>query len=107
MIIRLGIIGGPRLHGGSDNQHMQRRHFLSGGAITALVAQRVMGANGRVIVGLIGCGGRGRYVAGLMREAPGVEYGAAADVYLPNAERARRWAGPNARAYQDFRRLLD
>jgi len=70
-------------------------------------AQRVLGANDRVNVGLIGCGGRGRYVAGLMREAPGVEFGAAADVYLPNAERAREWAGANARAYQDFRRLIE
>src|SRR5712671_1162377 len=86
---------------------MQRRQFLSSGALTALAAQRAMGANDRVVVGLIGCGGRGRYVAGLMREAPGVEYGAAADVYLPNAERAQQWAGPNARAHQDFRRLLD
>ena len=86
---------------------MQRRQFLSGGALTALAAQRAMGANDRVRIGLIGCGGRGLYVAGLMREAPGVEYVAAADVYLPNAERARQWAGPNARAFQDFRRLID
>ena len=50
---------------------------------------------------LIGCGGRARYVAGLMREAAGVEYGAVADVYLPNAERAKEWAGPRAQAYQD------
>src|SRR5271169_3387265 len=86
---------------------MQRRQFLSGGALTALAAQRAMGANDRVAVGLIGCGGRGRYVAGLMREAPGVDFAATADVYLPNAERSREWAGPSASAYQDFRRLLD
>ncbi|MBZ5596465.1 MAG: Gfo/Idh/MocA family oxidoreductase [Acidobacteriia bacterium] len=85
---------------------MHRRQFLTSAA-TALAAGRAMGANDRVRVGLIGCGGRGRYVAGLMREAPGVEYVAAADVYLPNAERARQWAGPNARAFQDFRQLLD
>ncbi len=66
-----------------------------------------MGANDHVTVGLIGCGGRGRYISGLMREAPGVEFAAAADVYLPNAERAREWAGPSATAYQDFRRLLE
>jgi predicted dehydrogenase len=42
-----------------------------------------------------------------MREAEGVEFGATADVYLPNAERARDWAGPRAQAYQDFRRLLE
>src|SRR5690242_13285760 len=93
---------------------MQRRRFLTGtlratGAATLLApaAQRALGANDRVVVGLIGCGGRGRYVAELMRESPGVEYAAAADVYLPNAEQARQWAGPKAQAYQDFRRLLD
>src|SRR5690349_2022889 len=66
-----------------------------------------MGANERVRVGLIGCGGRGRYVGGFMREAPGVEFVACADVYLPNAERAKQWAGPEAAAYQDFRKLLE
>jgi len=85
---------------------MRRRQFLTSAA-TALAAGRAMGANDRVSMGLIGCGGRGQYVAGLMREAPGAEYVAAADVYLPNAERVQQWAGPNARAFQDFRRLLD
>lgn len=84
---------------------MRRREFLGAGAAAA--AQRLLGANDRVVVGLIGCGGRGRYVSGLMREAPGVEFGATADVYLPNAERAKAWAGPNARVFQDFRRLLE
>jgi predicted dehydrogenase len=84
---------------------MQRRQFLTAAGL--LAAQRVMGANDHVTVGLIGCGGRGRYVAGLMREAPGVEFAATADVYLPNAERAKEWAGPSATAYQDFRRLLE
>ena len=83
---------------------MQRRDFLSGAALSA---GRVVGANDRVVVGLIGCGGRGRYVARLMREAPGVEFGAVCDVYEPNAVRAREWAGPRARAYKDFRTLLE
>ncbi len=86
---------------------MQRRHFLGSAAAAAFAAQRIRGANDRIAVGLIGCGGRGRYVAGLMREAHGVEYGAVADVYLANAERAKEWAGPQAQAYQDFRRLLE
>jgi predicted dehydrogenase len=42
-----------------------------------------------------------------MRQAPGVDFAAVADVYLPNAEKAREWAGPNATAYQDFRKLLE
>jgi predicted dehydrogenase len=82
---------------------MNRRKFV----LTAASAARVYGAGERVIVGLIGCGGRGRYVARLMREAHGVEFGAVADVYGANAEKARDWAGPGARGYRDFRKLLE
>jgi predicted dehydrogenase len=66
-----------------------------------------MAASDRVVVGLIGCGGRGRYVGRQMREAPGVEFAAAGDVYLPKAGEAREWMGSRAQAYQDFRRLLE
>jgi len=43
----------------------------------------------------------------LMRKAANVEFTAVADVYLTNAERAREWAGSDAKAHQDFRRLLE
>jgi predicted dehydrogenase len=75
--------------------------------MTALSASRVSGANDRINLALIGCGGRGRYVARLMREAPNVAYTAVADVYTRNAETAREWAGPDAKLFQDFRRVLD
>lgn len=42
-----------------------------------------------------------------MREAPGVEFVAVADVYDRNASAAREWAGPGCQAYADFRELLD
>jgi predicted dehydrogenase len=83
---------------------MDRRAFVT---TSALSFARVMGANDRVRVGLIGCGGRGRYVARFMREVPGVEFVATADVHLPSAEAAREWAGPDAKAFQDFRKLLE
>ena len=83
---------------------MVRRTFLAGGA---LAARRVLGANDRVRVGLIGCGGRGRYVARLMREAANVEFAAAADVYERNVRSACQWAGPDAHAFADFRKLLE
>jgi predicted dehydrogenase len=86
---------------------MLRRGFLGAG-MTALSASRVLGANDRINLGLIGCGGRGRYVARLMRDSsPNVAYTAVADVYRTNAETAREWAGPEAKAYQDFRKLLE
>ncbi len=84
---------------------MNRRTFLGG--VTAASMQRVIGANERVVVGLIGCGGRGRYVSRRMREAPGVEFGAVCDVYEANAAAAREWAGPQARSFSDFRKLLE
>ena len=83
---------------------MRRREAI---AVTALSAARVLGANDRVVVGLIGCGGRGRYVSRLMKEAPGSEFGAVADVYAKNAASAREWAGGRCEAFADFRRLLD
>jgi predicted dehydrogenase len=82
---------------------MHRRQFL----VTAASAQRVFGANERVVVGLIGCGGRGSFVARHMRDSGGAVFGAVCDVYEPNAAKAREWAGAEARMYRDFRRLLE
>jgi predicted dehydrogenase len=74
--------------------------------MTALSAARVAGANERVNVGLIGCGGRGRYVARFMKEG-GAEFVAVADVYEKNASSAQVWAGSSCAAHSDFRRLLE
>jgi len=93
---------------------MKRRDFIKQSikhsaviSTSALSARRIVGANDRVVLGLIGCGGRGMDVARQMREVPGAEYGAVCDVYLPNANAAREWAGSPARAFQDFRKLLE
>lgn len=83
---------------------MNRRAFVTA---TAMSASRVLGANDRVNVGLIGCGGRGRYVARLMREAPNTAFVAVADVYDKNAGIAKEWAGPDAKSFKDFRKLLE
>jgi predicted dehydrogenase len=87
---------------------MLRRNFVSASAgMSALSYQRVLGANDRVNIALVGCGGRGRYVARLMREAPNVAYTAVADVYQTNGNQAREWAGADAKFFPDFRKLLD
>lgn len=83
---------------------MRRRSLLS---IPALSASRILGANDRIRLGLIGCGARGRYVANFIAKQPGTQYLAAADAYLPHADQAREWMGPEAKAFQDFRRLLE
>jgi predicted dehydrogenase len=93
---------------------LERREFLKGatqaaGAVawTAASASRILGANDRIRMGQIGCGGRGRYVARCIKEAPNVDFVALADAYLPNAEKSREWAGSHSVAVQDFRRVLD
>ena len=88
---------------------MHRRDFMTGSgiAMTALSASRVLGANDRLKVALIGCGGRGRYVARFIKDAPNAAYTAVADVYKANGENAREWAGSDARFYRDFRKFLD
>ena len=64
------------------------------------------GANERVRMGLVGCGGRGRYVAGFAKENPNAQYVATADVYLPNAKAAATQLGATD-SYQDFRKLIE
>ena len=91
---------------------MRRRKFLQMGSASVLTVAatprlRAVGANNRVNVGLIGCGGRGRYVAGHMRNVAGVKFAAVCDVYEKNLASAARWAGDGVKTYQDFRQLLD
>lgn len=73
-----------------------RRGFLKAGAVWAGAAgmlivkpQRVAGslANSRIKLGLIGCGGRGRWIAGLFAEHEGYQLHAVAD-YFPDVAAA-------------------
>lgn len=90
---------------------MKRRDFITqttaAVSTTAISAKRILGANDRVVIGLIGCGGRGMDVAQLMLKVPGAEYGAVCDVYAPNAEQAKQQLNPSARVFGDFRKLLE
>jgi predicted dehydrogenase len=80
-----------------------RRGFVG---VSALSAARVWGANERIRAGAIGFGGRGAYLNAEFKEI-GVEMAAVCDVYEPRLEAGRRAASPGARAYDDYRRLLD
>lgn len=82
---------------------MERRSFL----LSAAASQaRVPGANDRVRAGIIGAGGRGRYLIGQFKEL-GVDVGVVCDVYQPNLEAGVREASAGARPVRDYRRLLD
>jgi predicted dehydrogenase len=75
-------------------------------AMTGLSSRRVLGANDRVVIGLIGAGrqGTGDMVAFINH---GCEVAAVCDVYQPNLERSLRAAGGKAKTYKDFRQVLD
>lgn len=102
-------------------QKVSRRTFLgaaSAGAatvsMTAASRQRIIGANDRISIGVIGCGGRG-----LRAHMPGVhahsqtqncEITAVADPWRQRREEAaaqvRQWYGRPARAYVSYRDIL-
>lgn len=60
----------------------------------------------RIAVGLIGSGGRGRYILSLMKKDAAVTPAAVCDVYEPNLEAGLSEA-KGAKAYRDYRQLLD
>ena len=87
---------------------MERRDFLRAGvASTALASQRILGANDRVRVALIGAGGRGRGVTAYVPKIGGAEVVGVSDVYLPRREQAAEQFGPGAKPFNDYRAVLD
>ncbi|MDQ3253730.1 MAG: Gfo/Idh/MocA family oxidoreductase [Acidobacteriota bacterium] len=74
---------------------------------TALSYQRIIGANGRIGLGLIGSGGRGQQVWKSFVVQSDVNPVAVCDVYEPFVEAGVNIAGKQAIADKDFRRLLD
>jgi predicted dehydrogenase len=67
---------------------------------------RVLGANERIRIGLIGAGSRGREIFRVALKCPNVAAVAVADVYTRCLEEAKTLA-PQIKFHQDFRRLLD
>ena len=82
---------------------MKRRSFL---AATALSQMRVLGANYRLRAGIIGAGGRGRYLISQFKEF-GADVAGVCDVYQPNLEAGIKEASTGAKPFSDYRRLLD
>ena len=93
-----------------------RRDFMkkvAAGAVTAGVGLPALGqaksvsANDKVIVGVVGTGGRGRSDLSNFFRQPDVEVAAVCDVYQPNLDKALAATGGKAQTYTDFRQVLD
>lgn len=87
---------------------MKRRSFLGASFATALSASRVLGANERLRIGVIGCGGMANeHMRALarMRETDNCEIAQVCDVYQLRLERAAEKFA--AKPVKDYRAVLD
>ncbi|MDQ3012519.1 MAG: Gfo/Idh/MocA family oxidoreductase [Acidobacteriota bacterium] len=92
---------------------IERRDFIKQAATTATIAtltassySKVLGANDRVRLGIIGPGARGQELMKDFVKVPNAEFTAAADVYPRRFDEAKQIAA-GMQTFKDHRRLLD
>jgi predicted dehydrogenase len=84
---------------------MTRRTAAKSAALTALSYSRVLGANDRIGLGVIGTGSRGTYVMTRFQRNADLEVRALCDVYRVRVDEAQGKA-PGAKAFTDHKELL-
>ncbi len=95
-----------------NNSKLTRRDFVSASTasvlLTAASANRVLGANNRLRVGVIGCGGlaQGAHIPSLMKmkDTDNVEIVAVCDIYQKRLDQAAKTT--SAKPIKDYRSLL-
>ena len=97
----------------TSQSNVSRRKFIHGATAVAaattlptLAPPSVLGANEKIVMGIIGPGGRGR---GVMRDfiGLGATFTAVCDAYSVNRERGMELAADGAKGYTDYRKLLE
>src|SRR2546427_7480908 len=83
-----------------------KKSVLGTAAFLAYPSSRVLGANDRVRVGMIGVGGRGPELLKQALEVPNVPLVAIADIYTRSRDEAKQMA-PGIQTLDDHRRVLD
>src|ERR1044072_4584375 len=83
-----------------------RREAARTAAVTALSYSRILGANDRIGLGVIGTGGRGTYVKSLFQKNADVEGRALCDGY-PERFQEEVATAPSAKTFGDHRKLLE
>jgi len=91
---------------------IERRTFITGAVAATTAATltsssygRVLGANDRVRLGIIGPGGRGQELMKEFVKVPNAEFVAAADIYTRRHDEAKKIA-PGIKTFNDHRALL-
>ena len=94
-----------------QRRRLTRRSFIRASAaaatFTALSWSRVLGANERIGVGIIGFGLIGRIHTRNFKAQIGAQIVGVAETYRPRLEAAAEMIGGNVAQYGDFRRLLE
>ena len=83
-----------------------RQAAIGAAALAAYPPSRVLGANDRVRVGMIGVGGRGQELLKQVLGVPSAQLIAIADVYTRSRDEAKQMA-PGIQTLDDHRQLLD
>jgi len=98
------------------SEQKTRRQFIKAaggagvaGALTAGSYSRILGANDRIQMAIIGAGGRGRSVMGSFNQvgADKLEFVGVCDVYEPNQNEALKMARTGTQATFDYKQILD
>ncbi len=102
-----------------EGARLSRREFLkTTGTAAALIGvglepipsaaqEKAVPANDKIVLGVIGCGGRGQGHIGWFSQHADVQVGAVCDVYDKHLEQAIAKTGGKAKGYEDFRKLLE
>lgn len=86
--------------------NISRRSFMVGAA-TAAAAWRVMGANDRIRLGIIGSGERGQYLMGRANEVGNLDWVAVCDIWDVRRDQAEHVAATELTKYVDYHPLLE
>ena len=90
----------------NNRRDFMKQAALGTAALFAYPPARVLGANDRVRVGMIGVGGRGQDLLKELQQVRSAELVAIADIYSRRRDEARQMAG-SIQTLDDHRRLLD
>jgi predicted dehydrogenase len=99
----------------SQSDQLKRRKFIAdagklgaAGLLTAASYSRVLGANDRIRLALVGSGGRGRSVmSSFLKVSPQVELIQVCDVYEPYQQLALKMAREGAKATYEYKDVLN
>jgi predicted dehydrogenase len=93
--------------GGTEMMNKVSRRSFMAGAVTAASALRVLGANDRIRLGIIGSGLRGQYLMKRANEIGNLEWVAVCDAWDLRRDQAEQVAGTKLVKYVDYHQLLE